>query len=665
MCLIVIIGSTLVLIGCADGDVWWFLLPDNNHSYELFVNKTASQTKESEITLDDGNANVSGTFPGKESCAQAAVINATSFGKFAGRIDDFVCVDLYPDVIYSACITRSISEDRDGCDIDGNKKLDDRSGDDGNKGSNNNHHENVLLAEERVPSGSGEEHSKSNSKPNSGLNSQFRSGSESESESGLRAGLKLIELSATHICIVSSGRVRIAGVCRVCDIIVGDEHTLSAHLFHGNTVHYNSRGKFINGTYKGATVSKGTAQPGYQYTGCYRDTVKLDKYGNYAFITVQDGVLYASILTPHRANFLSQGNTVRNTHYRNNSNNNRSNSDSRGGNIELLCDEWHNSEERAFLSQPYRLTSECCPFTYHCTIESPQLEVEVEVEVERSPEEGGIERMNVPYNESTAKNAEDIDIITNKNDDHNENDNHCKNDNRNENNSHAKREIDNRHGLNLHIIDDTTGTLKTQFLPRSLYCCDGNEDDVLCVLRGMCGYDTTSTSTSTSTSCSAVNNCVTVEKTSGNTGYEGATGSGNLNYGTYNLTDANNNSSSVRNSTSDSMRYSDSGSSRNGNNNSRHSAHTDIYRITSALDRAVKTEKILALEIQTVDLEILQLVSLISLIESDALSTRYVINLFICYIILYLSHLSIVYSLRLCIHDIRAVQHTENLYILE
>jgi hypothetical protein len=623
MSLIVITGSTLVLIGCSDGHVWWFLLPDHNHSYELFVNKTACQPKESEIILDHRNSNVSGIFPGKESCAEAAVINATSFGKFAGRIDDFVCLDLYPDVIYSACVTRSISDDRDGCDIDDNKKHGDRSGEDGSKGSNNNHHENVLLSD---PSGSGEQNSKLNSKSNSGLNSQSKTESELESESkaGLGAGLPFKELSATHICIVSSGRVRITGVCRVCDIIVGDEHTLSARLFHGNNVAYNSRGKYINGTYKGATVSTGTAQPGYQYTGCYRDTVKQDKYGNYAFITVQDGVLYASILTPHRANSLSEGNTVRNTHNKNNSNNNnRSNSDSRGENNELWSDKWHSSEERAFLSQPYRLTSDCCPFIYHCTIESPQLEVEVQVE--RSLEEGGSERMNVPYNESTTKNAKETDI--NKNDDHNENDNHCKNDNV----GHTERVIESRHGLNLHIVDDATGMPKTQFLPRSLHCCDSNEDDVLCVLRSMCGYDTTSTSTSTSvsTSFSAVNNSGTVEKSSGDTGYTGATGSGSLNYGTHNLTNANNNSSSMRNSTSDSMRYSDS--SRHGNNDSRHSAHTDIHRITSALDRAVETEKILALEIQTVDLEILQLVSLISLIESDALSTRYFLIYFLIY----------------------------------
>ena len=627
MSLIVITGSTLVLVGCSDGHVWWFLLPDQNHSYELFVNKTACQPKESEIILDDGNANISGMFPGKESCAQAAVINATSFGKFARRIDDFVCLDLYPDVIYSACISRSISDDRNESDIDDNKKHDDRSGEDGSKGSNNNHHENVLLPD---PSASGEENSKLNSKPNSVLNSQ----SKTESESGLRAEFELIlrDLSATHICIVSSGRVRITGVCRACDIIVGDEHTLSAHLFHDNNVLYDSRGEYINGTYKSATVSTGTAQPGYQYTGCYRDTVKQDKHGNCAFITVQDGVLYASILTPHRANSLSQGNTVRNTHYKNSSNNNnRSNSDSRGENIELLTDKWYNSEERAFLSQPYRLTSECCPFIYHCTIEAPQLEVEVQVQVqvERSLEEGGSERMNVPYNKSTTKNAEDI--SKNKNDNHNENDNHSKNDNRIENKGHTKKVIESRHGLNLHVIDDTTGMLKTQFLPRSLYCSDSNEDDVLCVLRSMCGYDTASTSISisTSTSFSAVNNSSTVEKSSDDTGYNGTTGSGNLYYGTHNLIDINNNSNSVRNSTSDSMRYSDSSSSRHGNNNSRHWAHTDIHRITSALDRAVETEKILALEIQTVDLEILQLVSLISLIESDTLSNRYVINLFL------------------------------------
>jgi hypothetical protein len=625
MSLIVIAGLTLVLVGCSDGHVWWFLLPDHNHSYELFVNKMACQPKESEVIIDDGNANISGIFPGKESCAQAAVINATSFGKFAGRIDDFVCLDLYPDVIYSACITRSISDDRNECDIDDNKKHDDRSGVDGSKSSSNNHHENVLLAD---PSGSGEENNRSNSKPNSGLNSQFKSESESESglRAGLRAGLEFRELSATHICIVSSGRVSITGVCRVCDIIVGDEHTLSAHLFHGNNVLYNSRGKYINGTYKGATVSTGTAKPGYQYSGCYWDTVKQDKYGNYAFITVQDGDLYASILTPHRANSFSQGNTVRNTHYKNNSNNNnRSNSDN-----DLFSDKWHNSEERAFLSQPYRLTSECCPFIYHCTIEAPQ--VEVEVQVKRSLEEGGSERMNVPYNKSTTKNAEDIDINMNQNDDHNEIDIHSKNDKRNENKDHTKTAMESRHGLNLHIIDDTTGMLKTQFLPRALYCCDSKEDDVLCVLRSMCGYDTTSTSISTS--FSAVSNSGTVDKTSGDTGCKGATGSGNLNYGTHNLTDANNYSSSVRNSTSDSvrnstsdsMRYSDS--SRTGSNDSRHIAHTDIYRITSALDTAVETEKILALEIQTVDLEILQLVSLISLIESDALSTRYVNYLF-------------------------------------
>lgn len=591
----------MVLIGCTDGHVWWFLLPNTKNSYDLIVSTLAYQAEESEIIIRDRNENVSGTFPGKESHENATVISATSFGKFVSRIDDFVFVDLYPDVLYSSCITKSNNNDQNGNDID-DKRGNNGAGSGDNSGvSSANDHENVLLKNAAVTS-------KSN------LNST------TQSESELRIQ------SSTHICVVSAGRVRIIGVCRVCDIIVGDEHTLSAHLFHDKNALYHSRGNYINGTYMGCSVSTVTVEHGYQYTGCYGDTVKQDIYGNYAFITVQDGILYASILIPFRATPLSGGDSIRQIkHGSNNERNNNDNSDS----SELLNNKWYNSEVKVFLTHPYRLTSETCPFIYHCNIlsHSVELEQDVEVEIEKSLKEGVEGHIDVSNdnNISSMNKREVVDTNSIEKENKGATGNGDNDGNKDDNESSIKclsNDIqDSRNGLDLHFIDDTTGVMKTQFLPTSLptsstslQCTDDDPEDVLCLLRGMCGYQAVSISTSIS---STVNKSSSAQE---NAGFNGSTRSTRSGYPNNNM----NNSTSGSNNINTNKNCSNSSSSSNTSRNSNR-AQTDIHRITSALDKAVETERILAQEIQTVDLEILQLVSLISLIENDALASRCVI----------------------------------------
>ena len=578
MPLIIVTGSILVLVGCSDGHVWWFLLPDYANFIDIIANNEGGQAKESENLSNDRNTNISRTFSGKESYEQAIKINATSFGKFASQIDDLVCLDLYPDVIYSSCITRTISGDKNGYNMNDGKKSDARGGD-GRIENNTNDQRNVLLN-------------------NASVSGKHNPDAKSDSDSGA--------LLSTHICIVSSGRLRIIGVCRVCDIIVGDEHTLSAHLFYDSNLSYHSRGEYVNGNFLDNSVMTRTTKHGYQYAGCYGDVVKQDKYGNYAFITVQDGVLYSSILTPFRSKSLSGGNPIRNTDYESGNDNSE--------NSELSNDRWYNSDAKVFLSQPHRLTSETCPFIYYCNILSHR----DEVEVERSLKERDGEKIDASHDESSATNMKDMDMNINKvkekcvngskNDHENDDKNKCPN------KSPPDGVIKTRNGLKLHFIDDTTGGMKTQFLPHKLQSSDGNQEDVLCVLRSMCGYQAISNYISTS-SPTISKSSSSVQKNSGDVGYKGATGSGNPKNDLHNLIDSSNRyRNSNRKNINTSNCYTRSG----------HSAHLDIHRITSALDTAVETEKILAKEIQTVDLEILQLVSLISLIENDALSSKYV-----------------------------------------
>ena len=601
----------MVLIGCTDGHVWWFLIPDTKNSYDLIVSTSACKAKDSEIILHDSNENVSGTFPGKESHANATVIRATSFGKFISRIDDFVFVDLYPDVIYSSCVTRSFNNNKNGNDVDDKKRNNAAGSDDRSGESSTNDHENVLLknATDTVTS-------KSNLK--SSMQSELRT------------------QSSTHICVISAGRVRIVGVCRVCDIIVGDEHTLSAHLFHDKNALYHSRGTYINGTYMGSSVSTVAVEHGYQYTGCYGDTVKQDKYGNYAFITVQNGILYASILIPFRETPLSGVNAIR--QIKHGSSNDRNNYD-KSDDSELLNNKWYNSEVKVFLTHPYRLTAETCPFIYHCNILSHCVELEVEVEIKQSLKEGDEGHIDVSNDHLSSMNkreVEDTNSIEKENKEVIDNDDDDKNkcDNKSFIKCPSNDIKETRNGFDLHIIDDTTGERKTQFLPTptsststSLDRTDDDQEDVLCLLRCMCGYQAVSTSISTSIPSTVSKSSAAQE----NTGFNGSTVSGYPNNDINNLTGGSNNininnNNNLPGSSNDNNNSNSSNSCNRNNSTNSNSARTDIHRITSALDSAVETERILAQEIQTVDLEILQLVSLISLIENDALSSRCAIH---------------------------------------
>ena len=155
-----------------------------------------------------------------------------------------------------------------------------------------------------------------------------------------------------------------------------------------------------------------------------------------------------------------------------------------------------------------------------------------------------------------------------------------------ENNESEKNQIIDITGLKLTLYDEVEDCEEIHLLHHPPM--NGVLKDVVCVLRSMCGFHTTS-----STSISPSRNT--------------------RNYQSNDHTDIANNESNIS-----SINNRNNSNSCNNNESDTNNTHSEIQYVMSCLERTVKNEKMYSQTIQTLDLEILQIVSLINLLENSS-----------------------------------------------
>jgi hypothetical protein len=258
----------------------------------------------------------------------------------------------------------------------------------------------------------------------------------------------------THLCVVCGEGVTVIGVGRVCDMVLGDESFLSAPLYHTHSrTHGNSE---LQSDIFPAEIDSitGYNRPNLQdfsprkagnnsrYIGAYTNMEGKDKHGNLALLSVTDGVLYASLLLPFGENSLFRENPYKEF------------SRKKSGAIYGFED-----REKISLSLPHRITSEYCPYILNCTVRYT---------------ESAIETVNQSSATSVSALGKEVE---------------------NEIEAAKKENGDRKNGIDLTVFDDCTGKNENIFLPH-LFNCSAAEDDVLRVLKKMCGTESTSFSTS-------------------------------------------------------------------------------------------------------------------------------------------------------------------------
>ena len=305
------------------------------------------------------------------------------------------------------------------------------------------------------------------------------------------------------------------------------------------------------------------------YVGCYK--LKKEQYGNIIFLKIYDGVLYGSVLCPFNGNDIENINPYKSL---------ITNKIKTGGERDKMIGVFDNND-KILLSSDYRLTCSSCPYILSCNIMTNFDEINGEEELitetgkdekDERNEKGHVENKTIDENrKKTMKNK-----IMNYN--------------------YLKIE---NNGLRLSLFDSSNGSSNKIFLP-FLFNCNDAETDVVLVLRNMCGFPTDTTSFSTSSlESDTFNKNISVDNHDNNN-------------------DAYNNNSN-----------NDNNNNKNNNNNNdmshQKTAYLDnvpftqlqINDILSSLDLSVSCERNTIEEVRTLDLEILQIVSLISLLEGN------------------------------------------------
>jgi hypothetical protein len=448
-CYIYSLGSDIAVIGCTDSTVWWFLIPDS------VILKSVISTDE-KMAIDD-NQNIptfspeiiaKNVFPNnsseKFSYEDCPAITAKIFRCFSSHIDDIIFWNLYPYVPYLPCVTGS-------------------AGYLGNTGKMGGHGEESSV-------GYRESENRNTSDGNNSDQNGNQDENENQNENSDNNTKKILGPDSshlfTHLCVVCREGVTIVGVRRVCEMVFGDESFLSAPLYHTHTLthtdghtpartHRQTHGnsEFQSNVFPAEIDSNaGYNRPNLQdftpskkgnnsqYIGAYTNMEGEDKYGNLAFLSVTGGVLYASLLLPFGEKSFSRENPYKEF--------------SRKKSDEIYGFEDH---EKISLSLPHRITSDCCPYILNCTIRYTESDIEI------------VNESSATAVKALKKEVENV-IET------------------------AKVENEARkNGLNLTVFDDCTGKNENIFLPH-LFNCSAADDDVLCVLKKMCGTESTSIS---------------------------------------------------------------------------------------------------------------------------------------------------------------------------
>jgi hypothetical protein len=422
--------------------VWWFLIPDSAILKSVISSDEKIIVDENQNIPTHSPENVpknilQNNSPEKLSYEDCPAITANIFRCFSSQIHDIIFWNLYPYVRYLPCVTGSAVNVGNTCIMGGTcegSSVGDGNNDKTKSSDRNDNHDN-----------------------------QNENESENENENRDNDKNKILGPDSrylfTHLCVVCGEGVTVIGVGRVCDMVLGDESFLSAPLYHTHSrIHgYTYGNSDLQSDIFPAEINSFTGynRPNLQdfssrktgnnsrYIGGYTNMEGEDKHGNLALLSVTDGALYASLLLPFGENSFSRENPYKEFSRKN------------SGEIYGFED-----REKISLSLPHRITSEYCPYILNCTI--------------RYTESAIIVNQSSATSVSALRKEVENEIGTAK-----------------------KEHGEIQNGLDLTVFDDCTGKNENIFLPH-LFNCSAAEDDVLCVLKKMCGTESTSFSTSIS-----------------------------------------------------------------------------------------------------------------------------------------------------------------------